>query len=391
MTRGRFLLVTWAGGGNVPPLLALAVALQTAGYDIRVLGPEGLRARFAAAGIAFNAHRSHEEWKGGAPVMFPSDDEQRMAFLRGLAADVTAELERAPVDVAVVDYMQPDAMCAVERAGTPLVAFVHTLYWRVARTETSPIHMSGSVDDINRLRADIDLPALEALPDLLRAAACVLVVTTKDLDAPDGPVAGNVRYVGPLLEDAGNASWTSPWDNDPTPLVHVCTSTVVPPHMAAPVLQRVLDATADLPVHVFVTAADDTRAELRISENAVASPYVHHGVLLPHVDLFVNHGGLGSVSAGLAAGVPMVCMPLFAEQPENAEHAQRLGVAREVASDAPVDAIRACIVEALADDGMRQRAANVAAEIGDTISVAVREVTSAIPSRDASLNLDMRG
>jgi UDP:flavonoid glycosyltransferase YjiC (YdhE family) len=202
------------------------------------------------------------------------------------------------------------------------------------------------------------------LPDLLHTVACVLVAASEELDRPDGAVPANVRHVGPLTEAPGaDASWAPPWADDSTPLVHACTSTIAPTELAVPVLQRVLDATAELPVHVLMTATDEVRDALQIPANAVVVPYVRHSALLPHVDVFVTHAGLSSIGAAMTSGVPMVCMPLFNEQPENAEHARVLGVARVVAPDAPVEEIRECINAALADDQMRRTAARVASDI----------------------------
>jgi UDP:flavonoid glycosyltransferase YjiC (YdhE family) len=39
----------------------------------------------------------------------------------------------------------------------------------------------------------------------------------------------------------------------------------------------------------------------------------------------VCHGGSGTVRAGLAAGVPMAVLPLFADQPYNADRVAGLG------------------------------------------------------------------
>jgi MGT family glycosyltransferase len=360
---GRFLIVTWAGGGNVPPLVALAGALHARGHNVRVLASQDLRDRFEAERVDFIAHRTRDEWTDGNAHEWPTppSDEQRMAYLRGLADDVLTELARGETDAVIVDYMQPEALCAVEHAGVPLVAYVHTLYASVAAGPRSPIHMSGGLDPINQLRASLSLPALDALPDLLNAATRVLVVTTEAFDAPGGAVPANVRYVGPIVEPAGpDAGWSPPTPDDGTPLVHACTSTVAPPPLAAPVLQRILDATSELAVRVLMTAPAVTAAELRVPGNATIAEYVRHRALLPHVDLFVNHAGLSSVAAGVVTGVPMVCMPLFNEQPENAAAAQAFGIARVVATDAPVEEIREVIVAALGDDEMRRRCSRLA-------------------------------
>ena len=338
----KLLAITWAGGGNVHPMVALAVELLARGHRVRVFGPSALESRFTAEGLDFVAQPSGQEWG------------------RGLADAVAAELEREPVDVALVDYMQPEAMSAVELSGTPMAALVHTLYARVAAGPTSPMNMSGGLDRINALREELGLEPLAAITDLLGMAGRVIVAAPEALDRPDGRVPENVRYAGPLVEAPGpDEGWQSPG----TPMVHACTSTVAPPDVATAVLQRILDATADLAVTMFMTATDEVRSALTVPANAVVTGYVRHSAVLPHAELFVTHAGLGSVGVALACGVPMVCLPLFHEQPDNAAHAEALGVARTLANDAAVADLRKAIEAALADEGMRTAARSMSAAI----------------------------
>jgi rhamnosyltransferase subunit B len=55
-------------------------------------------------------------------------------------------------------------------------------------------------------------------------------------------------------------------------------------------------------------------------------PYVPLDRLLPRAAAFVHHGGVGSTSQGLLAGVPQLIMPLAHDQFDNAARVRRLGV-----------------------------------------------------------------
>ena len=46
---------------------------------------------------------------------------------------------------------------------------------------------------------------------------------------------------------------------------------------------------------------------------------------MPHARAMVCHGGSGTMRAGLAAGIPQVVLPLFADQPDNAARVDALG------------------------------------------------------------------
>lgn len=55
-------------------------------------------------------------------------------------------------------------------------------------------------------------------------------------------------------------------------------------------------------------------------------PYVALDQLLPRAAAFVYHGGIGSASQALMAGVPQIIMPLAHDQFDNAERLEQLGV-----------------------------------------------------------------
>ena len=54
----EFLFVLWAGGGNVPPQMALARRLADRGHRVRMLAPAVLRGSIEAAGIEFEPYRT---------------------------------------------------------------------------------------------------------------------------------------------------------------------------------------------------------------------------------------------------------------------------------------------------------------------------------------------
>jgi len=62
--------------------------------------------------------------------------------------------------------------------------------------------------------------------------------------------------------------------------------------------------------------------------NVRVDRFVRQEALLPHCDVVVSHAGSGSVIGALAFGVPLVLLPMGADQSLNADRCQALGVAR---------------------------------------------------------------
>jgi UDP:flavonoid glycosyltransferase YjiC (YdhE family) len=83
--------------------------------------------------------------------------------------------------------------------------------------------------------------------------------------------------------------------------------------------------------------------------------------VLPHAAVTVCHGGLGTVLASLAAGVPVVCLPLGREQPDNAAAVERARAGRAVDPGAGPDAVRDAVAAVRADPAYRRAAAALAA------------------------------
>src|SRR5205823_5041907 len=88
--------------------------------------------------------------------------------------------------------------------------------------------------------------------------------------------------------------------------------------------------------------------------------YIPQQLLLPHCDLMLSHGGFNTVLGALGAGVPLVIVPISADQPMNARSCSALGVAKVVGPEDRTPAtIRAAVREVLADAGYRQQARRV--------------------------------
>ena len=86
--------------------------------------------------------------------------------------------------------------------------------------------------------------------------------------------------------------------------------------------------------------------------------------LLPHCDLVVSHAGSGSVIGALAHGLPMVLLPMGADQPLNAARAEALGVAQvlDALEATPAEIQRAAVV-VMSEAGYRRNAGLIRDEI----------------------------
>src|SRR5262245_45647544 len=124
---GRFLIVTWEGGGNVSPALALARGLVRRAHEVRILGPGSLEGRITATGARFRHFERHPR---PDPARGRSAEDQKplwLGFWGGLAAgqELWAEFDREPADAVAVDCMLGGALVAAEAREVKTVVIEH--------------------------------------------------------------------------------------------------------------------------------------------------------------------------------------------------------------------------------------------------------------------------
>jgi UDP:flavonoid glycosyltransferase YjiC (YdhE family) len=289
------LFVTWDGGGNVPPALAIAEELVGLGARVRFLGHEGQRTAIEGAGFAFESFRHAKPWSVLKPRNGPLAPLAYAAVFsdRGMGRDLVESLEREPADRVVIDGLLVGALDGASRAGIPVTILVHTLRDVMIRTLTS-----GPLALIMRLKR-LD-PAR-----LYREAEAEIVVTLRSLDPAAAGSGESVRYTGPVLPEVEEARADA---TPPTILASLSTTYV---QGQREVLQAILDAVADMDVRAIITTGPAVDpAELRAPANAELHRFVPHHELMPAASLVIGHGGHATTMLALAHGLPVLVIPM---------------------------------------------------------------------------------
>ena len=89
-------------------------------------------------------------------------------------------------------------------------------------------------------------------------------------------------------------------------------------------------------------------------------PWVPQGAVMVHASAMVGHGGSGSTLAAMAAGMPLAVVPLFADQPENADRVAAIGAGLRLDG---VTGLADAVTALLEDPSYRTHARAVAADI----------------------------
>jgi UDP:flavonoid glycosyltransferase YjiC (YdhE family) len=134
----------------------------------------------------------------------------------------------------------------------------------------------------------------------------------------------------------------------------------------AAVLRRIVDALAALPVRALVTRGPAVRPEeVPGAENVTVVATAPHAAVLREAALLLTHCGHGTTMKGLAAGVPLVGMPMGRDQNDTAARVVYRGAGLRLKPSADVASIRRAIERVLREPAYRASAQRLAAAIRD--------------------------
>jgi MGT family glycosyltransferase len=379
----RALFSSTRGAGHFNPLVPFARAFERAGHEVMFAGPPELEASAEAAGFAFWRLDPPPEDELGAvwarvPELPPEEANQVVVGDIFGRLNTTAHLPRMRAafeewrpDVVLRDPNEYSGALAAEEHGVQ--------HARVAISLMSTEQMGSR----------IAAPAIDAIrrveglqPDpgghLLRASPW-LSVFPRSLD--EGEQADDHRFRDPAWEERANelpAWWPG---RDGEPLVYVTFGSVAGSFpQALPAYGVALSAVADLPARVLLTVGRDLDLDALpdTPDNVHVERWVPQQDVLAYAAAAVVHGGSGSTLGALAAGVPLVVIPLFADQPQNARRVAEVGAGLAVEPDreaipATTAPLRAAIETVLSEPSHRERAKALAAELREqpTVDAAV--------------------
>jgi UDP:flavonoid glycosyltransferase YjiC (YdhE family) len=369
----RALFTSTRGAGHFNPLVPFARAFERGGHEVMFAGPPDLEGSAEAAGFAFwqldppPEDELGEIWSR-VPELPPEEANEVVVGDVFGRLNTTAHLPRMRAafdewrpDVVLRDPNEYSGALAAEQHGIPHARIAISLM----STEGMGLAIAApAIDAIRRaegLAPDPDGEVLRGSP--------WLTVFSRTLDEGDQPDAHRFR----------DPAWGEPSHDLPDwwpgrehqPLVYVTFGSVAGGFpQALPAYGVALSAVADLPVRVLLTVGRDLDLDAlpATPDNVRVEPWVPQQDVLGHASAAVVHGGSGSTLGALAAGVPLVVVPLFADQPQNARRVAEVGAGLAVEPNrddipATIAPLCAAIEQVLSEPSYRESAEALAAEL----------------------------
>jgi glycosyltransferase len=357
----RILVSTTAGVGHLRPLLPFAAASAAAGHEVVFAAPRSLAEKVVA-----NGYRVMPFDDASAVPMstYRADDRPLFARIIGDPApraalpSLLATFDEFRPDLVLRDDAELGALVAAEANGVPDVAVFSSVHRAQLRLLNAALPLLGPARVMAGLTETVDEPL---------SRMRVVSMFPSPFDPANGPPQPHRFRIGARVPSV---------ERD-RPLIYISFGTIASASaLGATLLRETVDALTALPADLVVSIGRraDPAHWRGLGPDVDAREWVNEDELFPYASAVVCHGGGGTTLASLRAGVPLVVLPQFGDQPAVAEAVRASGAGVGLSSRPGPAATRNAVHRVLSEPGFRTKAQSIADDIAalPDVSDAVR-------------------
>jgi MGT family glycosyltransferase len=302
------------------------------------------------------------------------------------AVETTNQIEVFNPDVVLLDLVTPGAGIASEAAGVPYVEMqtsvpVHRLLpglpvpgrgappgedEPVRKEEFIRIANEVMLPQLNAARARFGLPPDTDPWAWEDRADRFLIPSSPAFDFPADSYPPNYVFTGTLRPVESGAEWDNPWNSsDDRPLIVASSTTTGMAGLWFAVFKATANAVVNLGMRGLLTHGPLFDPQpLPQAESLAYRRFVPHSAVLPTASAMVSQCGHGATIAALRYGVPMVCVPVFADQFDVAARVVHHGVGVRLTTLSSEEEFRNAIEEVVRNPSYREAAQQMAEKLG---------------------------
>jgi len=330
----RVLFTIQPGIGHFHAVGSLARALQRDAHEVAFACAPSFCSTVEATG--FRSFSAGLDWlESDVDRTFPdiqnlSLEQQTSWFVTNVFGGVAAERMAKDLlslcaswkpDVVVREEFEFGGCLAAERLGIPHAAVSLGLFFAVGMWKS----LIGK--RINELRTDLGLPEDPGMEMLYRYLNLSFAPPSYQFFESKAPIV--FHSLRPTIFDRSGNERLPDWIKflPKRPTVHATLGTVFA--NVKSVYLTIVEALVEEPVNLVITTGRNPlpKGFWPKASNLYVERYIPHTLLLPHCDLVISHGGAATTMCVLSHGLPMILIPLSADQPFHAMRCSALGVA----------------------------------------------------------------
>jgi UDP:flavonoid glycosyltransferase YjiC (YdhE family) len=367
----RILFTSHPGFGHFHPLVPVARALAQAGHEVafataasfqQVIVDNGFRCfaagtdwQTASEGGLLEAQKRHQAAAADPQAQLRMMAEMIVGRLgRRMLPDLIPVCREFAPDLVLRDSIEFAGCVAAEHLGIPHASV------QVGAGRPSTLMSAELGGKIAELRALVGLG-----PDPQMLYRYLHLAFVPPSYQADGDLPPTVHFFRPALFDQSGSEGLPDWAAQlgRRPVVYATLGTVF--NKVFHPFKTILEGLREEPIDLVVTVGRDIDpAQLGPQPAHIhVERYIPQTLIFPKCDAAILHGGFNSVLSALCHGLPLLVIPLAADQPMNAERCRQLGVGQvlppgELTPDKVRDAVRAL----LKDPSYRHNAQRLQAE-----------------------------
>lgn len=351
------------------PLVPFARAMADAGHEVAFASPAPLTPTIERSGFRAFPSGLAKPTAELFPEVVALRGREEMAFMVGrirpaqaaaMVSDLLGVMEQWRPDLLVREGGEFGGCIAAERLGIPY-AVVEILASGMSDERRSLLSAG-----LASVLADHGLPPDPELRILDRQL--VLSPFPPTYRQADGLGTASRRHaIRPMpFDQSGDERlpvWARALPERPTVFLTLGTAPQFNGHTA--IFRAFIDGLADAPVNLVVAVGRNNDPDRfgPTPSNVRIERYIPQTLLFSRCDLIICHAGSGTIMAALSHGLPLVLVPIGADQPENARRCAALGLALVANEDTLTPSTaRAAVFEALDDPSYRSKARDLRAE-----------------------------
>jgi MGT family glycosyltransferase len=195
-------------------------------------------------------------------------------------------------------------------------------YWETFRTEYAAQvgDLQSSFSDFCVQRGAPPLPAMEMIHE---SPWLNLYLYPRELDYPRGVALGRTWHNLETCVRATDAPWEPP---DPVGgrgrLIYLSLGSLGSADVE--LMRQLVALLADTP-HRYIVSRGPRHDEYELADNMIGEEFLPQTSVLPHVDAVITHGGNNTVTECMWFGKPMLVLPIFWDQHDNAQRVHETG------------------------------------------------------------------